>query len=84
MPVVYETIAELDENGQFRIDLENFSFEKGTQFSVRLTPLPVCIKSEKKRKLLRKGSRKPFKPFRAVTMKGEGLTASEMVIFDRI
>ena len=84
MPVIYETSAELDENGQFRIELENFSFERGTRFSVRLIPRPACTKSEKRRKLLRKGNRKPFKIFRAVTMKGEGLTASEMVISDRM
>jgi hypothetical protein len=36
------------------------------------------------RRLLQRGTQKPFKPFKAITMKGEGPTASEMVIQDRI
>jgi hypothetical protein len=32
---------------------------------------------------LQRGTQKPFKPFKAVTMRGEGPTASEMVIQDR-
>ncbi len=38
MPVIYETTAEIDADGEFRINLEDFSFEKGVQFSVRLIP----------------------------------------------
>jgi len=38
MPVIYETTAEIDADGEFRINLEDFSFEKGTQFSVKLIP----------------------------------------------
>jgi len=38
MPVIYETTAEIDADGKFRINPEDFSFEKGTQFSVRLIP----------------------------------------------
>ena len=35
------------------------------------------------RRLLKKGNLQPFRPFQAVTMKGEGPTAAEMVIQDR-
>jgi len=45
MPVIYETTAEIDSNGKFRINMEDFSFEKGTQFSVRLIP-QFCFDSE--------------------------------------
>jgi hypothetical protein len=38
MPVIYETTAEIDAHGKFRINLEDFPFEKGTRFSVRLIP----------------------------------------------
>ncbi len=33
---------------------------------------------------LQRGSHKPFKPFKAVKMRGEGPSASEMVIQDRM
>jgi len=36
-----------------------------------------------KRRLLQKGERRPFKPFKAITMKGEGPSALEMVIQGR-
>jgi len=36
-----------------------------------------------KPQLLKVGKRKPFKPFKAIKMKGHGPTASEMVIQDR-
>lgn len=37
-----------------------------------------------KPKLLQVGKRKPFKPFKAVKMTGNGPTASEMVLNDRL
>lgn len=36
-----------------------------------------------KPKLLKAGKRRPFKPFKAIRMKGEGPTASQMVVEDR-
>lgn len=33
--------------------------------------------------LLKLGKHKPFKPFKAIKMEGEGITASEMVVRDR-
>ena len=38
---------------------------------------------ESKPKLLKAGKRRPFKPFKAIRMKGEGPTASQMVVEDR-
>ena len=38
---------------------------------------------ESKSKLLKAGKRRPFKPFKAIRMKGEGPTASQMVVGDR-
>ena len=42
---------------------------------------PYMQENEPRR--LKVGERKPFKPFEPITMKGEGPTASEMVIQDR-
>ncbi len=39
--------------------------------------------NKKMTNLLKQGKKRPFKPFRAIQMTGEGLTASEMVIQDR-
>ena len=36
-----------------------------------------------KPKLLKAGKRRPFKPFKAIRMKDEGPTASQMVVEDR-
>lgn len=36
-----------------------------------------------KPKLLKTGKNRPFKPFKAIRMKGEGPTASQMVVEDR-
>jgi len=47
-----------------------------------LYALNLFIK-KKTPKLIKVGDQKPFKPFMAVKMKGEGPTASEMVIQDR-
>ncbi len=33
--------------------------------------------------LIKKGNRRPFKPFNPINMEGDGLTASEMVVQDR-
>ncbi len=38
---------------------------------------------ESKPKLLKAGKHRPFKPFKAIRMKGEGPTASQMVVEDR-
>lgn len=38
MPVVYETITEIAENGHLTLDLDDLPFEKGTQFLVKLIP----------------------------------------------
>jgi hypothetical protein len=38
----------------------------------------------KKGDLIKTGKHGPFKPFNAIKMKGKGLTASEMVIQDRL
>jgi len=38
---------------------------------------------ESKPKLLKAGKRRPFKPFKAIRMKSEGPTASQMVVGDR-
>ena len=38
---------------------------------------------ENKPKLLKAGKHRPFKPFKAIIMKGEGPTASQMVVEDR-
>ena len=37
-----------------------------------------------KPQLLKVGKHRPFKPFKAIKMHGNGITASEMVIQDRI
>jgi hypothetical protein len=34
--------------------------------------------------LLKVGKHKPFKPFKAIKMEGEGINASEMVVRDRM
>jgi hypothetical protein len=38
---------------------------------------------ESKPRLLRAGKHRPFKPFKAIKMEGEGPTASQMVVEDR-
>jgi len=38
---------------------------------------------ESKLKLQKTGKHRPFKPFKAIRMKGEGPTASQMVVEDR-
>lgn len=38
---------------------------------------------KKTSKLLKTGKHRPFKPFKAIRMKGEGPTASQMVVEDR-
>ena len=48
-----------------------------------LSALAPFIKKNK-RNLLKVGRHKPFRPFKAIKMKGKGLTASEMVVRDRI
>ena len=42
------------------------------------------LKKGKKGNLIKTGKHGPFKPFNAIKMKGKGLTASEMVIQDRL
>ena len=42
------------------------------------------LKKKKKGDLIKTGKHGPFKPFNAIKMKGKGLTASEMVIQDRL
>ena len=44
--------------------------------------LDLSVK-ENKTDLLKVEKNKPFKPFKAIKMKGEGATASQMVINDR-
>ena len=38
MPVMYETTAQIAENGHLLIDLDDLPFAKGTQFLVKLIP----------------------------------------------
>ena len=47
-----------------------------------LFALNLFIRKTKKQ-LIKVGKRKPFKPFKAIKMKGEGLSASEMIVQDR-
>jgi len=42
------------------------------------------LKQGKKVNLIKAGKHRPFKPFNAIKMKGEGLSASEMVVQDRL
>ena len=45
--------------------------------------LESYIIEESRPKIVKAGKRRPFKPFKAIRMKGEGPTASQMVIEDR-
>jgi hypothetical protein len=38
MPVVYETSAQVAENGHLQLDVKDLPFEKGTRFIVKLIP----------------------------------------------
>lgn len=38
MPIIYETTAQIADDGHLIIDLEDLPFEKGTQFLVKLIP----------------------------------------------
>jgi len=38
MPVVYETSAQVAENGHLQLDVKDLPFEKGTKFVVKLIP----------------------------------------------
>lgn len=38
MPIVYETRAEIAQNGHLQLDLDDLPFETGTQFVVKLIP----------------------------------------------
>ena len=38
MPVVYETSAQVAENGHLLLDIKDLPFEKGTKFVVKLIP----------------------------------------------
>ncbi len=38
MPIVYETVAEIAQNGRLQIDFDDLPFETGTQFVVKLIP----------------------------------------------
>lgn len=38
MPIIYETIAKIADDGHLIIDLKDLPFEKGTQFLVKLIP----------------------------------------------
>ena len=42
------------------------------------------LKKKKEVNLIKTGKQGPFKPFNAIKMKGKGLTASEIVIQDRM
>ena len=42
MPVIYETIAKIDEKGHLVLEVDELPFEKGTQFLVKLIPQIQC------------------------------------------
>ena len=38
MPVIYETTATIAENGHLLLDIDDLSFEQGTEFLIKLIP----------------------------------------------
>jgi hypothetical protein len=42
MPIIYETIAKVDEKGHLVLEVDDLPFEKGTQFLVKLIPQIQC------------------------------------------
>lgn len=46
--------------------------------------LAPYLKKKQETSLVKIGKHIPFKPFKAIKMKGEGLSASEMVVHDRL
>jgi hypothetical protein len=51
MPVVYETVAELKENGHLLLSIDDLPFEKGTNFVVKLIPQPLFDAEDFKQKM---------------------------------
>jgi|APSaa5957512622_1039677.scaffolds.fasta_scaffold87226_2 hypothetical protein len=65
MPIVYETTAQMADNGHLLLNVEGLPFDKGTNFVVKLIPQlsfdPDAFKSEMQAFINKSADNNPFK-----------------------